>query len=129
MGDISTATVFDHNGALAVNLPEGFHAPDGKVNIIREGDFIRIEPIRTPPSPDQPNLQAERTLAELREWIRHLRAEAAANPKPLQTIGRKLSLHERRALLGEIQDLTAGEFMPFGREQPPMPDDDEHSFD
>lgn len=129
MGDIKTVSVFDHNGVLAVDLPEGFHAPDGKVRVFREGNVVRIEPDQTAPDPRLPNPEAERTLAELRETVRQVRAAAAANPRPLPTIGRTLSSSERIALLSEIHELTAGEFMPFGREQPPMPDDDEHTFD
>jgi virulence-associated protein VagC len=129
MGEINTATVFDHNGSLAVDLPEGFHVPDGKVRIIREGNFIRIEPDQPVPDPNLPNPEAERTLAELRKTVRRIRAEAAANPKPLPTIGRKQTDEEIVAMFARIYELTGGTFMSEGREQPPMPDDDENSFD
>jgi len=128
MGEITIATVFDHDGTLAVDLPEDFRTTGGKVRIIQNGDAVRIEPVAVEKAIAKSPV--DETLENFRATVKRVREEEAANPKPFQTIGRKLTREEREDMFAKIHSLTGGEFMPEGREQPPMPDDDyDLSFD
>jgi virulence-associated protein VagC len=128
MGEITIATVFDHDGSLAVDLPEGFQTTDGKVRIIQHGNVIHIEPATEPKSITEQTV--DRNLENLRATVKRVREHGTAYPNPPVVIGRRQTDSEIEAMFKKIDDLTKGSFMPNGREQPPMPeDDDELSFD
>ena len=119
MGTITTATVFEHNGALAIDLPDGFVAPDGKVRLVQQEQGMLIVPEATDVGHQAIVQQA---LDDLRATVREIRQGTAALPSP-PMLAPDFAGDELDKMFADIHALTKGEFMPEGRQQPPMPDD------